>query len=565
MKTKFIITRGTRFHASLVLASEGVIMKNKHFPAVFPPVIFSIIMMVLACFLGPNLAQGQVTSTPPERLTYQGYLTDGNGAPLGTNAPKNYDVQFFIYQNETGGTNLWAEQQTVTVDNGYFSVLLGEGTPIGIRPDLSTIFSGSAASSRYIQMTVLGIGAGGANVNILPRLRFLTSPYAFLSRNSSAILGSNGSTLISSVGSTVIVSGVISGSGAGLTGLTSNQIPNLPASKITSGTFDTNRIPSLNAAIIGSGTLADGRLSANVVLENVANDFTANQEFSNPVGMGKAAGGRSLEINGNFSVTNSASAFYVESFAGGSGKVLSGQFFGIGTNAPQLRFIRSVGGPWSDIGLNPASSFVVEMNDVETFFVTTNGNVGVGSAVPADKLDVNGTIRSTGYRTRSGTVGSYGNNLYNFFWTGTQLQGWVDGINQGVVSFTSDRRLKEDIQPISGSALDRVLALKPASFKYKTIPGTIYAGDGTTIEGFIADELQQTIPSGVNGAADAVDADGKIQPQTINVVPLVAVLTKAVQELNAKLEKENSELKARVAELERMLEAGVSSETSPAP
>ena len=45
--------------------------------------------------------------------------------------PKNYDVIFKIYNHETAGAagNLvWGEQQTVTVDKGYFSVLLGDSS-----------------------------------------------------------------------------------------------------------------------------------------------------------------------------------------------------------------------------------------------------------------------------------------------------------------------------------------------------------------------------------------------------------------------------------------------------
>ena len=79
------------------------------------------------------LALGQVgqiiaaDANPPERMTYQGYLVDGNGDPLGNSAPTNYDVVFRIYKAKQGGTAIWAEQHTVTVDKGYFSVLLGEG------------------------------------------------------------------------------------------------------------------------------------------------------------------------------------------------------------------------------------------------------------------------------------------------------------------------------------------------------------------------------------------------------------------------------------------------------
>ena len=71
-------------------------------------------------------------------------------------------------------------------------------------------------------------------------------------------------------------------------------------------------------------------------------------------------------------------------------------------------------------------------------------------------------------------------------------------------------------------------------------------------EGFIADELQQVIPSAVNGKKDALTSDGTIQPQTVNALPVVSVLTKALQELNKKnevLQKQIDELKAMMQQL----------------
>ena len=80
----------------------------------------------LALLLGAGLsslptAHAQATAHPPERMTYQGFLVDGNGAALGNSAPKNYDVIFRIWSSENGSSaaeRLWTEQQTVTVDKG---------------------------------------------------------------------------------------------------------------------------------------------------------------------------------------------------------------------------------------------------------------------------------------------------------------------------------------------------------------------------------------------------------------------------------------------------------------
>ncbi len=131
---------------------------------------------------------GFADSNPPERLTYQGHVADANGNALGLAAPKNYDVIFRLWSDQSStdpAKLLWAEQQTVTIDKGYFNVLLGEGVAIsGVSHGaLSGIFQGPNASERYIELTVKHIGAGNTDATILPRLRFLTSPYTFLARN----------------------------------------------------------------------------------------------------------------------------------------------------------------------------------------------------------------------------------------------------------------------------------------------------------------------------------------------------------------------------------------------
>ena len=134
---------------------------------------------------------------PPRSMTYQGYLTDSDGVPLGSSAPANYDVQFRLYDIKEGGTTdniLWAEQQTVTVDSGSFSILLGEGSAIGSEPNgsLSSLFQSDTASDRYIGITVLNVA--GSDVTIEPRLRLVSSPYSFLAHHAltaNRILGIN--------------------------------------------------------------------------------------------------------------------------------------------------------------------------------------------------------------------------------------------------------------------------------------------------------------------------------------------------------------------------------------
>ncbi|MCL5098220.1 MAG: tail fiber protein [Candidatus Omnitrophica bacterium] len=150
--------------------------------------ISTLLLLCLAAGLAPLELRAEVPNfSPPERLTYQGYLVDANGNKLGDANPQNYDVIFRIWNDQASTDTshlLWSEQQTITVDKGYFSVLLGEGSPYNTEPNgkLSDVFAGSDASQRYIGVTVKGIASDGSDVTIQPRLRLLTSPYAFLAQ-----------------------------------------------------------------------------------------------------------------------------------------------------------------------------------------------------------------------------------------------------------------------------------------------------------------------------------------------------------------------------------------------
>jgi len=92
---------------------------------------------------------------------------------------------------------------------------------------------------------------------------------------------------------------------------------------------------------------------------------------------------------------------------------------------------------------------------------------------------------------------------------------------------SSDYRLKENIVPMVG-ALDKVAQLKPVTYKWK-----INGSDG---QGFIAHELAEVVPDAVQGAKDAIDADGNPTYQGIDTSYLVATLTAAIQELKAEFD-----------------------------
>jgi hypothetical protein len=209
--------------------------------------------------LGATRATAQ-TPNPPGQISYQGFLVDANGTPLATNAPVNYGVIFQIYNVSSGGTPLWGELQTVTVDRGYFSVLLGQGSSIGVpfTNDLSGLFVGSDASDRYIGLTVQNLGGG--NVEIQPRLRLLASPYALLARNADNAFTLNGydwSSVFTDTGNPV--TGTIPGSK-----IAGNSIgPAQLAAGAVGGTQLTNG--AVGSAQIANGAVGTAELAAGAV------------------------------------------------------------------------------------------------------------------------------------------------------------------------------------------------------------------------------------------------------------------------------------------------------------
>ena len=65
-------------------------------------------------------------------------------------------------------------------------------------------------------------------------------------------------------------------------------------------------------------------------------------------------------------------------------------------------------------------------------------------------------------------------------------------------------------------------------------------------DGFLAHEVQTIIPSAITGEKDALDENGNIEPQQIDIGKLTPLLTSALQEAIAKIET----LETKVAALE---------------
>ena len=92
---------------------------------------------------------------------------------------------------------------------------------------------------------------------------------------------------------------------------------------------------------------------------------------------------------------------------------------------------------------------------------------------------------------------------------------------------SSDYRLKENVN-YDFDATTRLKQLKPARFNFIT-------DADTTVDGFLAHEVQSIVPEAISGEKDAVKEDGTPEYQGIDQSKLVPLLVKTIKELEARI------------------------------
>ena len=175
--------------------------------------------------------------------------------------------------------------------------------------------------------------------------------------------------------------------------------------------------------------------------------------------------------------------------------------------------------------------FRVESNaNANMFFIDAgNEHVCIGTNAPSDGDDASFNIE--------GDTSKYAQKIFQGA-TGTQgairfhnPNGTVGNIHMSgsstLFATSSDYRLKENVN-YDWDATTELKKLKPAKFNFK-------ADASTTLEGFLAHEVADVVPIAVDGEKDAVNDEGKIEPQSIDQSKLVPLMVKTIQELEARI------------------------------
>jgi len=143
----------------------------------------AIVVALVAGGVAGGLLNGVVLGEPggsiPTPINYQGtLLNQSTGSPVPNG---QYSIVFSVYSTSTGGSPLWQETQTVDVEDGLFSVLLGAVVALD-----ASIFDGSP---RYLGIEVEGDG------EMTPRQLLASVPYAFHAEDADTLDGMEGADL----------------------------------------------------------------------------------------------------------------------------------------------------------------------------------------------------------------------------------------------------------------------------------------------------------------------------------------------------------------------------------
>jgi nitrogen regulatory protein PII-like uncharacterized protein len=226
----------------------------------------------------------------------------------------------------------------------------------------------------------------------------------------------------------------------------------------------------------------------------------------------------------NLNASSLSGATFAAPGAIGGGTAAAGTFAAIVGTSLDLNGNMDLSTGTVDVTLNAAVD-ALNFNSNTLSIDATNNRVGIGNAAPAYTLDVTGTINATGV------------------------------ISVGGSALTSDQRYKKNITPVTG-ALEKLSKLNPVNYDWRRDEFKERGFNDKKQWGFIAQEVEKVMPELVHE-----DMNGY---QSLNYNGVIPLLTKAMQEQQTEMEKQQKEIDELKAQLElimKMMQSDMSDKT----
>jgi hypothetical protein len=433
--------------------------------------------------LYPTLATAQ-TSAVPNFISYQGRVVDAAGANVGAGTPVNRTVIFRIWDSpsSTNTANLiYSEAQTVTVSEGEFSVLVGQGVANTTQTygyaettkklaDIGLAFGGS---SRYLGVTVAATATIATTDNeITPRQQIVSTAFAMRTK------------VAESVDSLAITSAMLANNSVTTTQLGEAAIT---TSKIATNAVTTTQIAdtSITTAKILDGTIATADIAdSSITTAKIADSTIATTDIAN------------LAVTTAKIATDTILAGNIAAGAVGTSEILDGAVASAdiadGTVAS------------ADIALDTITAVDIAAGAVGSSELATGVNISAGTisttgTVKIDTTSAQGRLNigtNTASYNRIGvlyTDGASGNNNDE---VGVPLSIWADGyIAASIFHVVSDTRIKNNLHPTdSAKDLQTLMAIQVTDYQFKD---TVANGNRSQKK-VIAQQVEEVYPQAVN-------------------------------------------------------------------